>query len=306
MEDRNDIITRINGKYASMSRGHKAIAAYLSEHFDQAAFMTAARLGETLKVSESTVVRFAMGLGYKGYPQMQEAVAELLKGRIHAAKSMEEKYSGRSQSEVLAAVLDSDIGKLKDTIENLDPAAFETAVDLILEAQNVYVLGIRSCEPLAGFLAFYLRMLRGNVVQVKTSSASEIFEQMLMVGPEDCVIGISFPRYSMRTLKAMEFANDRNAKVITLTDSVHSPMNLYSSCNLLARSDMVSVVDSLVAPLSVINALVVAICLKQPERVKQNIEMLEKTWDSYQVSMNDEINLINESMFEAPFSKEKD
>ena len=306
MEARNDIITRINGKYASMSKGHKAIAAYLSEHFDQAAFMTAARLGETLKVSESTIVRFAMGLGYKGYPQMQEAVAELLKGRIHAAKNLEEKYSGRSQSEVLAAVLDSDIEKLKDTIENLDPVAFETAVDLILEAQNVYVLGIRSCEPLAGFLAFYLRMLRGNVVQVKTSSASEIFEQMLMVGPEDCVIGISFPRYSMRTLKAMEFANDRNASVITLTDSVHSPMNLYSSCNLLARSDMVSVVDSLVAPLSVINALVVAICLKQPERVKQNIEMLEKTWDSYQVSMNDEINFINESMFEAPFSKEKD
>ena len=167
-------------------------------------------------------------------------------------------------------------------------------VDIILEAETVYIIGIRTCEPLADFLSFYLNMIRGNVRLVRTTSVSEIFEQMLRIDERDVVIGISFPRYSMRTLKALEFANDRNARVIAITDSVHSPMNLYSSCNLLARSDMVSIVDSLVAPLSVINALVVALCMKRPEEVRQELEMLEDTWNNYQIYMNDEINFIGE------------
>lgn len=176
---------------------------------------------------------------------------------------------------------------------NLDPAAFETAVSSILEAKHVYVIGLRSCEPLASFLSFYLSMIRGDVMQLKTTSTTELFEQMIRVSDEDVVIGISFPRYSMRTLKAMEFANDRNAKVITITDSVHSPMNLYSSCNLLARSDMVSIVDSLVAPLSVINALVVALCVKAPEQASKNLKDLEEVWANYQVYLNDEIDYID-------------
>ena len=154
---------------------------------------------------------------------------------------------------------------------------------------------MRSNEPLAAFLHFYLNMVRGGVVLVKTTSISETFEQMIRIGEKDCFIGISFPRYSMRTLKAMEFASDRNAKVIAITDSVNSPMNLYSSCNLLARSDMVSIVDSLVAPLSVINALVVALCLRCPQEVKRNLEMLEETWNNYQVYLNDEINFIDDA-----------
>lgn len=298
MEGRNDIITRINERYAAMSKGQKAIAAFLTEHSEQAAFMTAARMGQTLKLSESTVVRFAVGLGYKGYPQMQEALASLVKGRLHQAEPLEEKYGGVSRSEVLQSVLESDMEKIRHTALHLDPAAFDTAVDLILGARTVYVLGVRSCEPLAEFLCFYLRLIRGSVVQIRTSSASEIIEQMLRIDERDCIVGISFPRYSMRTLKAMEFANDRNAKVVTLTDSVHSPMNLYSSCNLLARSDMVSLVDSLVAPLSVLNALVVALCLKQPEQVRRNMKLLGDAWDNYQISGNDEINFINESMLE--------
>ena len=191
-------------------------------------------------------------------------------------------------------MLSADIEKIQDTIVNLDPAAFEAAVDIILRAQTIYLIGVRSCEPLADFLHFYLNMIRGNVVLIKTTSVSEMFEQMIRVGEKDAVIGISFPRYSMRTLKAMEFANDRNAKVITITDSIHSPMNLYSSCNLLARSDMVSIVDSLVAPLSVINALVVALCLRRPDDVKRNLETLEDVWNNYQVYLNDEINFIDE------------
>lgn len=304
MENRNDIITRINERYSSMSKGHKAIAAYIMDHYDQAAFMTAAKMGEELGISESTVVRFASGLGYKGYPQMQEAIAQWVKGKLNTVESIDVKYAGSTQSEVLTSVLTSDIEKLHHTIEHLDPAAFEAAVDIISQARNVYIIGIRSCEPLAAFLGFYLNMIRGNVVQVKTSSTSEIFEQMFRVNEEDCVIGISFPRYSMRTLKAMEFANDRNARVVTITDSVHSPLNLYSSCNLLARSDMVSIVDSLVAPLSVINALVVALCLKQPQQVKENLEALESAWNNYQVYFNDEINFINEDLFEKPLKQE--
>lgn len=289
-----DIITRMNEKYIKMSKGHKAIAAYISDHYDQAAFMTAAKLGETVGVSESTVVRFAMHLGYEGYPEFQNALAEWVKNKLNSVQKMGAKYGKSTQSEILTSVLSADIEKIQDTIVNLDPAAFEAAVDIILGAQTIYLIGVRSCEPLADFLHFYLNMIRGNVVLVKTTSVSEIFEQMIRVGEKDAVIGISFPRYSMRTLKAMEFANDRNAKVITITDSIHSPMNLYSSCNLLARSDMVSIVDSLVAPLSVINALVVALCLRRPDDVKRNLETLEDVWNNYQVYLNDEINFIDE------------
>lgn len=289
-----DIITRMNEKYIKMSKGHKAIAAYISDHYDQAAFMTAAKLGETVGVSESTVVRFAMHLGYEGYPEFQNALAEWVKNKLNCVQKMGAKYGKSTQSEILTSVLSADIEKIQDTIVNLDPAAFEAAVDIILGAQTIYLIGVRSCEPLADFLHFYLNMIRGNVVLIKTTSVSEMFEQMIRVGEKDAVIGISFPRYSMRTLKAMEFANDRNAKVITITDSIHSPMNLYSSCNLLARSDMVSIVDSLVAPLSVINALVVALCLRRPDDVKRNLETLEDVWNNYQVYLNDEINFIDE------------
>lgn len=289
-----DIITRMNEKYIKMSKGHKAIAAYISDHYDQAAFMTAAKLGETVGVSESTVVRFAMHLGYEGYPEFQNALAEWVKNKLNSVQKMGAKYGKSTQSEILTSVLSADIEKIQDTIVNLDPAAFEAAVDIILGAQTIYLIGVRSCEPLADFLHFYLNMIRGNVVLIKTTSVSEMFEQMIRVGEKDAVIGISFPRYSMRTLKTMEFANDRNAKVITITDSIHSPMNLYSSCNLLARSDMVSIVDSLVAPLSVINALVVALCLRRPDDVKRNLETLEDVWNNYQVYLNDEINFIDE------------
>ena len=297
MENNYDIITRINKAYSGMSKRHKQIASYILEQYDQAAFLTAATMGEALSISESTAVRFAAAIGYEGYPEMQAALAAWVKTKLNAVQKVGAAYRGSSQSEVLTSVLSSDMEKIQDTIDNLDPAAFDTAVDIILEARTVYIAGIRSCAPLAEFLSFYLNVIRGNIVLLKTTSLSEVFEQMLRIGDKDAIIGISFPRYSMRTLKAMEFANDRNAKVITITDSVHSPMNLYSSCNLLARSDMVSIVDSLVAPLSVINALVVALCLKRPEAVKASLESLEGAWNNYQVYLNDEINFIDEDAF---------
>ena len=293
MEDRNDIVTRMNQNLAQMSKSHKKIASYIMDHYDTAVFMTAATLGKEIGISESTVVRFAAGLGYDGYPKFQKALEEWVKSKWNSLQQMGAKYGNSSQSEILTSVIRADMEKMEDTIHNLDPAAFETAVSSILEAKHVYVIGLRSCEPLASFLSFYLSMIRGDVMQLKTTSTTELFEQMIRVSDEDVVIGISFPRYSMRTLKAMEFANDRNAKVITITDSVHSPMNLYSSCNLLARSDMVSIVDSLVAPLSVINALVVALCVKAPEQASKNLKDLEEVWANYQVYLNDEIDYID-------------
>ena len=307
MEKQYDVLSRISERYDKMSKSHKAIASYICEHYDQAVFMTAAKLGETLGISESTVVRFADRIGYEGYPEFQKALEECVKGKLNNIQKMDAKYGRSTQSEVLTSVLTADIEKLQHTIDNLDPAAFELAVNTILEAKTVYIMGLRSNEPLAEFLHFYLNMVRGGVVLLKTTSVSETFEQMIRIHEKDCFIGISFPRYSMRTLKAMEFANDRNAKVIAITDSTHSPMSLYSSCNLLARSDMVSIVDSLVAPLSVINALVVALCLKCPQEVRQNLEMLEDTWNNYQVYLNDEINFIDdEPMLNYSLRREQD
>lgn len=289
-----NVLDRIRERYEGMSKGHKKIASFILEHYDQAVFMTAARLGDALRISESTVVRFASGIGYAGYPEFQRALEECVQNKLSSVQKIDAKYGHSSQSEILTSVLTADIEKLQHTIQHLDAAAFEAAVDAILAAEHIYIMGLRSNEPLAEFLHFYLNMIRGNVVLLKTTSVSETFEQMIRIDERDCFIGISFPRYSMRTLKAMEFANDRNAKVIAITDSIHSPMNLYSSCNLLARSDMVSIVDSLVAPLSVINALVVALCLKCPQEVKRNLEMLEETWNNYQVYLNDEINFIDD------------
>ena len=178
----------------------------------------------------------------------------------------------------------------------VDENVFEQAVETILNADHIYIIGIRSCAPLASFLGFYLNLICDKVHLLHTNSSSEVFEQMMRIGSRDVMIGISFPRYSMRTLKAMEFANNRNAKVITLTDSVHSPMNLYSSCNLIARSNMVSLVDSLAAPLSVINALIVALCMKKNREVSDTLEMLEEIWEEYQVYENDEIDHIEDTL----------
>ncbi len=290
-----DIIELIDEKYVKMSKSHKKIADFIKEHYDQAVFMTAAKIGTVLDISESTVVRFASGLGFDGFPGFQEELAGWVKNKLNTVSKMGAKYGGSSQSEILIDVLQADMEKIVDTVEQVDHGAFEAAVDAIIQAKTVYVVGLRTCEPLADFLSFYLNMIRGNVVVLRTTSASEMFEQMIRIDEKDVLIGISFPRYSMRTLKAMEFANDRNAKVIAITDSVHSPMNLYSSCNLFARSDMVSIVDSLVAPLSLINALVVALCMKCPEEVKQNLANLEQAWNNYQVYLNDEINFIDQA-----------
>lgn len=294
MTGSNELLGKIEAGYKKFSKGQKKIAAYVTENYDKAVFLTAAKLGEVVGVSESTIVRFAMQIGYTGYPDFQRALEEVVRNQLNSIQRMEVAYGRISQSEILKSVLQSDVEKIKLTLDNMDENTFETAVDIIAGARRVYIVGIRSCAPLASFLGFYLNLVCDNVASVITNSASEIFEQLIRIDESDVIIGISFPRYSMRTLKALEFASNRNAKVITLTDSIHSPMNLYSSCNLIARSDMVSIVDSLVAPLSIINAMVVALCMKKQTEVVKTLETLEEIWDEYQVySGNDELNQIN-------------
>lgn len=296
MANKNELLNRINNNYGAMSKGQKLLATYITDNYDKAVFLTAAKMGETVGVSESTVVRFATFLGYKGYPEFQNALEELVRNKLNSVQRMEVTYGRISQSKILETVLQSDADKIRTTLDKIDHNAFELAVETILDAKNIYVVGIRSCAPLASFLGFYLNLMFENVHLLTTNSSSELFEQMVHIDSGDVIIGISFPRYSMRTLKALEFANNRSAKVITITDSVHSPMNLYSSCNLIADSDMASIVDSLVAPLSVINALVVALCMKKQKEVAKTLTMLEDIWDEYQVYENDEIDFIDDSI----------
>lgn len=295
MEAQNDLIHRIHSQ-KKLSKGQKRIAAYLEEHYDKAAFLTAAKLGDAVGVSESTVVRFAISLGYTGYPQFQQALEEYVRHKLNSIQRIEITSDIMQESGVLTSVLLADAEKIRTTMETIDRKAFDQAVDTLLEAKTIYIVGIRSCAPLASFLGFYLNLIFKDVRILMTSNSSELFEQMIHIGEEDVIIGISFPRYSMRTLKALEFANNRNARVITLTDSKNSPMNLYSSCNLLARSDMASIVDSLVAPLSVINALIVSLCMKKQQNVIETLENLEEIWDEYQVYNNDEIDIPDDHM----------
>ncbi len=296
MSNTNDLTSRINERYSSMSKGQKLLAGYITDYYDKAVFLTAAKLGETVGVSESTVVRFAMHLGYKGYPEFQQSLEEMVRGKLSAIQHTEVSYGRIGRSGVLESVLRADMEKIKGTLEKIDRHAFQLAVDTILSARRIYVAGIRSCAPLAAFLAFYLNFMFDNVTNLQTNSSSELFEQMVRIGREDVIIGISFPRYSMRTLKALEFANNRSAKVITLTDSVHSPMNLYSSCNLIADSDMISIADSLVAPLSVINALITALCIRRQDEVAGTLDALEDIWEEYQFYGNDEIDYIDDTL----------
>lgn len=297
MSNSGELSDRINVRYKSMSKGQRLLASYITDHYDKAAFYTAAKLGAVVGVSESTVVRFAVGLGYKGYPEFQRALEALVQGKLNAVTHLESVIEQAGQSEILENVLRLDVENLKTTAKEVDQNAFQLAVDAILHAKNIYLIGMRSCAALAEFFAFYLNLMFDRVHLLKTSSLNEIFEQMVRIGNEDVMIGISFPRYSMRTLKAMEFANHRNARVITLTDSVHSPMNLYSSCNLIAKSGMISVIDSLTAPLGVINALIAALYMRKQTEVAGTLKTLEKIWDEYQVYENDEIDPVGDSVW---------
>lgn len=278
-----ELLNVIESRMDSFTKSQRKIAVFIKENLDKAAFYTAAAMSNGIGVSESTIVRFAMELGYEGYPEMQKAIRELIKNKLTAAQRLEVASDRMDEKNLLRSVLAADSRNIKETLGMINNEDFDNAVDLILAAKTIYILGVRSSSALAGFMGFYFNLIFDNVRLVNTTSASEIFEQMINVSTEDVVIGISFPRYSKRTAKAMQFAKDNGAKVIAITDSYHSPVSRHADLALLAKSDMTSFVDSLTAPLSVITALVVALGMKRKETVHRTLQHLEKIWDEYDV-----------------------
>lgn len=281
MENAQELIQRLNHSGKKLSKSHRRIAECIVSHYDKAAFMTASRLGEYVGVSESTVVRFASALGYDGYPQLQRALQELIRHRLTAAQRFE-MTSDMDQSQVLSKVLKADMQNIRSTIDELDENIFENVVQSLLQARNIYVMGLRSSAPLAQFMAHYLTFIFSNV-QLVTSGVSDVFEQLARIGEDDVLIGISFPRYSNHTIKAMKFAKSRGAQLVAITDGPLSPLHSVSDLCLTAKSDMASFVDSLVAPLSVINALIVALSQCKRQQVAAYFEEMENIWDEYNV-----------------------
>lgn len=280
---KTNLIAHISEHAAGFSKGQKRIAQYIQEHYESAAFMTAFKLGETVGVSESTVVRFAAELGFDGYPQLQKAMQELIRSKLTTVQRIEVTRARMADDEVLDNVMAYDMANIRQTLEELPRDVFYQAVDAIVEARRVYIFGAGSCRALANFLAYYLKLLLPDIHLIYTSSETEILEEMLQIGEQDAIIGLSFPRYSSKAVKTVHFAHSRQAKIIAITDSVLSPIAEYASYLLLAHSDMATIVDSLVAPLSIINALLVAVSLKKMDSNAARLTELEQLWETYQV-----------------------
>ena len=280
---KQNLLQLINERMPTFSKGQRLIAQYILEHYDRAAYMTAAKLGTIVNVSESTVVRFADELGFGGYPELQRALQELAKTQLTAAQRMEVADNLLGKDNILDKVLLGDADKIRHTLESLDREAFDNAIEKIATARNIYILGSRSSATLAGFLNFNFRMMFDNVRFVEASSGGEVFEHILDIGSEDVLIAISFPRYSKRTIRAVEYAHRAGANVVALTDSKKSPIATDCDQLLIAQSDMASFVDSLVAPLSIINAMVAAVSMRDHNEVATRLRRLEEIWDEYDI-----------------------
>ena len=280
---KQNLLQLINSRMGEFSKGQRSIATYILEHYDRAAYMTASKLGAIANVSESTVVRFADELGFGGYPELQRALQELAKTHLTAAQRMDVADNLLQHDTVLDKVLLGDAEKIRHTLDSLDRGAFNAAVDKIVRARNIYILGSRSSATLAGFLNFNFRMMFDNVRYIEVASGGEIFEQILDIGKEDVLIAISFPRYSKRTVRAVHYAHHAGADVISLTDSKQSPIAAECDQLLIAQSDMASFVDSLVAPLSIINAMIAAVSMRHHDEVAKRLRRLEEIWDEYDV-----------------------
>ncbi|MGL4362680.1 MAG: MurR/RpiR family transcriptional regulator [Cellulosilyticaceae bacterium] len=282
----NDLMQRIKKSMPKLSKGQKLIGNYILEHYEKAVYLTAAKLGTIVGVSESTVVRFANEIGYDGYPKFQEALEELVKSKLTALQRLEVTTDRIDTEHVLRSVLQTDEEKIRYTLEHMDETIFDEAVEQILKAKTIYIIGVRSCAGLASFLGFYFNIVFPNVKLINTNSISEMFEIVHRIDENDVIIGISFPRYSKRILKILEFANSKRASVIAITDSNISPIAQYAKHTLIGRSEMISFVDSLVAPLSIINALIVAVSLKKRHEISSHLEHLESIWMEYEVYDN--------------------
>jgi DNA-binding MurR/RpiR family transcriptional regulator len=276
--DTNDLLQRINHKQAKLSKGKSRLANYILENYDKAAFMTASKLGKTVDVSESTVVRFAYSLGYNGYPDLQRSLQELIRNKLTSVQRVQLAFD-LNQDKVCETILRSDLNNIRYTIDSIDKEAFNSIVREIGKANNIYIIGLRSASLLAKFLSYYLGFMLGNV-RIADEPMNSALEQLISIGEGDLCIGISFPRYSTRTIECMNYAKENGAKLIAITDSRESPLAEMSDLSLIARSDMVSFADSLVAPLSVINALIVAVSIDQRNKVSPKLNKLEAIWKS--------------------------
>ena len=277
------VLHTIQSRMNSFSKGQKRIAAYILENYDKAAFMTANKLCKTAQVSESTVVRFATELGYDGYPTMQKALQEIIRGKLTSIQRIQASNDQMTDPDILGTVMQRDMNSIHTAIIQADRAEFNRVVDKLVHAEHIYLLGVRSSSFLAGYLNFYFHLIFKNVTLVQNFSAGEIFEQMLHIGPGDVLVGISFPRYSKMTENAVHFACDRGADVIAITDSQMSPLYQLASASLLVRSDMISMVDSMAAPLSLLNALIVAVGRQKREEISNTYSELEKVWSRYNI-----------------------
>ena len=277
------VLQTIRAGMDSFSKGQKRIAAFILDTYDRAAFMTAAKLGETASVSESTVVRFAAQLGYDGYPDMQKALQELIRGRLTSIQRIQVSRDQMTGSDILGSVMQRDMNSIHDVIERLDREEFERVVDKLLHAKHIYILGVRSSSFLAGYLNFYLHLIFKNVTLVQSSAAGEIYEQLVHIGPGDVLVSISFPRYSKMAIHAVEFACRRGGDVVAVTDSPMSPMYKMASASLLASSDMISFVDSMAAPLSLLNALILAVGQQRRDDLSATLAEMEQVWSKYSI-----------------------
>jgi len=278
-----DLLTVIQENMGEFSKGQKKIADFILNSYDKAAFMTASKLGRKVGVSESTVVRFASELGYDGYPDMQRSLQKMIRSRLTTIQRIEVTNDRLGGQDLLSAVLQEDMDKIRQTLEELDRESFDRAVDAILKAKRIYIIGARASASLASFLFFYFNLIFDDVRLVSSNTSGEFFERLLQVGEGDAVIGVSFPRYSSRAVRAMRFARDRGAVTVAITDSAASPLASICQYKLLARSDMASFVDSLVAPLSLINALVVAVSQRKDDDLSRTFQALEDIWEEYGV-----------------------
>lgn len=280
---RDDLFSALQQNAKKFSKGQHLLAKYITESYDKAAFMTASRLGKTVGVSESTVVRFAVSLGYDGYPSMQKAMQDMVLNRLTSVQRIEIANDRIGDQDVVTTVLQSDSDKLRQTSELVDRDSFTAAVNAILGAKHIYILGCRSAAPLASFLGYYLSFMFNNVHILTASGASEMFEKLIRVDDQDVVIGFSFPRYSAATVKGAQYCRTTGATVIGITDSHLSPLAQNSDHVLMAKSDMLSLVDSLVAPLSLVNALIVALASGREQVLAKTFDALEQVWEEYNV-----------------------
>ena len=277
----SSVLQTIRQQMDGFSKGQKRIAEYILSDYDKAAFMTAAKLGKTAQVSESTVVRFASELGYSGYPAMQKALQELIRGRLTSVQRI--RASEMEEGDLLSRAMHRDVETINTTIESIDRAAFANVVEKLLSAEHVYIVGVRSSAFLAGYLNFYLRLLMDNVILVQHSAAGEIYEQMVHIGPKDVLIAISFPRYSNMVIHAVDMACERGADVIAITDNGMSPLMPYATEALFVQCEALSYVDSLAAPLSFLNALVLAVGYRRRQEVDETFSQLEQVWSKYDI-----------------------